>query len=149
MISTILGELRTLAENAFPKICPSCGKRFENLEEFLAETEGLPGSSGLFESVDYNDKSLKDLLRNCTCGSTLLAVFKERRDLSPRGLKLRQTFENLMSLLDQSGIDGQTARHELLNILHHGSSELLEEHLHEHRIGEIRSLLAEEDEAED
>lgn len=58
-----------------------------------------------------------DILRNCSCGTTLMAVFNERRDMSGRGIELREKFAQLLTIITSSGLDKVMVRRELLKML--------------------------------
>ena len=118
--------LRSLAESSFPKICASCGKRYETAEEFMKETEAIrEGQSGLKQSIDDNDKSIVEAFRNCVCGSTLMDFFSDRRDTSKEGLARRKKFGELLEFLEKNGLEPDIAREELLKVARGGSSEVL------------------------
>ncbi|MBU0996392.1 MAG: oxidoreductase [Proteobacteria bacterium] len=117
--------LQALSDSSFPKKCSTCGKIYDNVHDYLALTKAIGRSSGLKESLDDDDKPLVELFRNCVCGSTLMDVFNNRRDLSPAGLKRRQKFEELLNRLTNNGFAAQTARDELLKIMRGEGSDLL------------------------
>lgn len=118
--------LRTLAESSFPKVCSSCGKRYETAEEFMRETVAIQdGKSGLKQSYDDDDQTIVEAYRNCVCGSTLMDFFTDRRDLSEQGLARRKKFGELMDFLIENGLDKEIAREELLKVVRGGKSEVL------------------------
>jgi hypothetical protein len=120
--------LQAIADDQFPRRCATCGKVFRSLADYLfAETRALPGSSGLRAGEDDHGHSVVYLFRNCTCGSTLLDSFKERRDQSPAGRRRRRRFGELIQLLAGAGIDLAIARRELLKLLSGSRSEYLEQ----------------------
>ena len=46
--------LRALLESSFPKHCGNCGRVYESVEQFLAETEDMPdGRSSLKSALDW------------------------------------------------------------------------------------------------
>jgi hypothetical protein len=118
-------NLKAMTETAFPKICSSCGKIYETAEDFLINTEKLGKNSGLKSSLDDNDQSILELYRNCTCGSTLMDFFSDRRDTSEKGLKRRALFEKLLTTLEEKGIPRDQGRIELLNLMRGNDSLLL------------------------
>jgi hypothetical protein len=117
--------LQALSDLSFPKICNTCGKRYETVEEFLNQTESIRQSSGLKESLDDDDRVIVGLFRNCTCGSTLLDEFNNRRNLSKVGIKRREKFGELIDKISSKGIPYETARRELLKVMRGEGSELL------------------------
>lgn len=119
--------LDALAADTFPKTCPSCGRTFATAEDFLYRgTCRVPLHSGLRAARDDAEQPVVELFRNCPCGSTLLATFRERRDLSPAGRRRRARFGRLLAILERAGIDRDSARRELLALVHGGRSPYLE-----------------------
>ena len=51
------------------------------------------------QSLGGDDRVVIDILGNCACGITLMAVFSERRDMSESGVKARKKFAQLLTLL--------------------------------------------------
>jgi len=118
--------LRTLAESSFPKVCKSCGKRYETAEEFMRETENIrAGQSGLKQSYDDDDHSIVEAFRNCSCGSTLMDFFSDRRDVSQSGLARREKFGDLLDFLVENALDAEIARTELMKVVRGDKSEIL------------------------
>lgn len=118
-------NLQALSDLSFPKQCKTCGQRFETVEEFISQTESLPRSSGFQEEVYDDNKIILELFRNCTCGSTLMDEFNNRRNLSPAGIKRRKKFGELVERLTKSGFPPETIRRELLQIMSGDGSKLL------------------------
>ncbi len=119
--------LETLTADAFPKTCPCCGRTFATAEDFLyRETSCVPLKSGLRAANGAQQQPVVELFRNCPCGSTLLATFRERRDRSPAGRRRRARFGRLLAILERAGIDRDSARRELLALLRGGRSPYLE-----------------------
>ncbi|MFT6101756.1 MAG: hypothetical protein ACJATV_000561 [Granulosicoccus sp.] len=119
--------LQALANSAFPKKCNTCGRTFENAKEFVLETEKLrPSVSGLKQSLDDDGSMIVELFRNCTCGSTLMDAFNDRRDLSAKGEKRRKRFSELQTfLVEKHGLDSLVAREELLKVMRGETSKIL------------------------
>ncbi len=124
-VGDLYNGLQALSNLSFPKFCATCGKRYETAEEFITQTEALRKSSGLKEDLDDDDQIIVELFRNCTCGSTLMDEFNNRRDLSVGGLKRREKFGELMDRLVKAGFEAQTARGELLKVMRGEGSKLL------------------------
>lgn len=118
--------LSELAAGSFPKTCSSCGRVYQNIEQFLAETEAVGEKSGLKSSMDEDDATIVEIFRNCSCGSTLLEFSKDRRDTSPQGLERRERFGHLLTTLVKRGLDEQVAKQELLKVVRGQQSELLQ-----------------------
>ncbi|MGE0082687.1 MAG: oxidoreductase [Thiohalomonadaceae bacterium] len=118
--------LTALVASAFPKRCLTCGRVYQSVDDFLHQTQGLRGGrSGLKEASDDENHTVVELFRNCVCGSTLMDVFNDRRDLSEQGLRRRRQFERLLDALEARGIERVQARQELLKLLRDGHSALL------------------------
>lgn len=119
-------DLRALAESAFPKHCPSCGRRFATAGEFLQATMPISAAkSGLKQAYDEDDRPIVELFRNCPCGSTLMDYFTDRRDQSEAGVRRRKRFGALLDFLVSQGVERQLARVELIKVLRGQNSELL------------------------
>lgn len=125
MVETYLCEelfvgLRELAESAFPKRCGSCGREYRNPIEFLAATEPLRAdASGLKQSRNDDGLIFVEVFRNCSCGSTLLESFSDRRDPCEDGIMRRTLFQEQMGKLASLGFSVEKARSEL-HIFFHG-----------------------------
>ncbi len=121
-----LRGLRELAESAFPKRCPTCGREFRTAAEFVTQTQAVRAShSGVKAAQDDNGAALLEIYRNCPCGSTLMDFFNERRDVSERGLARRRRFAELHEYLVAQGVAAALARAELLKAMRGEPSELL------------------------
>lgn len=143
LVGDVFETLRLLATRSFPIEC-SCGAIYYTLDEFLAQTPKPEREHGLFDPTEYDDRTIANLLRNCpNCGSSLLAVFTERRDMSARGDKLRTLFANVLDLLVRHGVEMTAARDELRRILAGQESPFLREHLLGRDDDAIRAFLQE------
>lgn len=117
--------LQSLMSLAFPRRCGRCGMEYRTADEFLARTESVRELSGLRESRYEDGKAVVELFRNCICGSTLMEVFRDRRDASSQGRRRRHAFDKILKALVEKGIRRETARRELLEIMRGGESGLL------------------------
>lgn len=118
--------LKALAESSFPKKCASCGRIFESAEKYLLETLDLNTSkTGLKESQDDDGTKIVEVFRNCPCGSTLMDLFDNRRDLTETGAQRRKKFTELLKFLVDNRFDKKIARMELLKVMRGEKSELL------------------------
>lgn len=117
--------LQALSDLSFPKLCATCGKRYETVDDFISQTEAIRKSSGLKEDLGDDDQVIVELFRNCTCGSTLMDEFNNRRDLSVAGLKRRKKFGELIDRLVDKGFTAEISRNELLKVMRGEGSELL------------------------
>ncbi len=111
--------LKALAEAAFPKRCRGCGRTYDSAEQFLRETKALRnGVSGLKQSVDDDDAAIVEVYRNCSCGSTLMDFFNNRRDASDAGLHRRALFDKVIAHLESSkGMTRAEGRVYLLGVM--------------------------------
>lgn len=142
ILADIRTALQSLVADSFPKQC-SCGKVYKDLDEFLAGTTQVPkGSVGLIQSSDDAESPVANLIRNCSCGSTLMAVFNERRDNSKHGRRTRETFDRLLVLLEEAGLERKRSRQELLNVLQGRDSPVLEATLMGEDVQPMLPLLA-------
>ncbi|MDD5199745.1 MAG: hypothetical protein PHC88_08065 [Terrimicrobiaceae bacterium] len=119
--------LLALLQNEFPKVCPSCGREYPTLENFVDETQPVNQGTGLMGyDLGDGDHQQVAMLRNCACGSTMATFCSDRRDGSEGGMRRRAAFENLLDDLESQGIDALVARDELLAFLRGERSPILE-----------------------
>ena len=121
-LETFYGNLQCLVDTAFPKTCPKCGKVFEDSHSFLMETIPvkdltLTDRSGLFPLDGMGPVAAVGVFRNCTCGTTIMANFHDRRDLTDKGNERRSRFDALVGMLCERGLSAETARNELRSLL--------------------------------
>jgi hypothetical protein len=122
----LVAGLRALAEASFPKRCATCGAVFENVQDYVQRTVPISETrSGLKQSHDDDGRTIVEMFRNCTCGSTLMDFFSDRRDFSEGGARRRERFADLLDYLIGAGLDRPVARSELLVIMRGGKSEIL------------------------
>lgn len=112
----LFAGLQELSAGAFPKICPNCGRTYENLAQFLELTSPIAGHSGLKSALDDDDMPVVELFRNCVCGSTLMDFYRSRRDESDDGRRRRATFNRMLDVLVRRGISRPMAHDELLKL---------------------------------
>ena len=118
--------LQALAETSFPKKCNCCGKTYTTAEEFFAETQDIPTAKSHLKAAKEEDGSIiLEAFRNCSCGSTLMDAFSDRRDFSARGEKRREKFDFMLDFLAKQGIEKRVAQEELLKIMRGKKSILL------------------------
>lgn len=118
--------LTAYEQESFPKTCAVCGRTYENADDYFRQTESIRRQTGLTEFHDDDGTPIVSLYRNCVCGSTLLADFYDRRDLSEHGKRRRDEFDHMLNMLEQKSIKRETARQELLKVLRGGRSDMLE-----------------------
>lgn len=123
----IYSGLQALAKTAFPKRCRTCGRLYHTAEAFIAETKLINAkNSGLKASQEDDGSMIVELFRNCPCGSTLMDVFNNRRDISENGIKRRNNFDNIMAMVQEKyNIEKEVAREELLKIMNGKNSEII------------------------
>lgn len=122
----LFAGLKALSASSFPKTCRKCGETYDSVEEFWQKTDAVRGKTGLKISMDEHDRPVVELFRNCRCGSTLMDHFNDRRDTSEKGHKKRKLFGQLLTMLEQKGLDGAKARVELLKMMRGEKSAVLE-----------------------
>jgi hypothetical protein len=122
----LVAGLKALAASAFPKRCRNCGAVYEDVDDYVRRTEPISTArSGLKQSADDDGRTIVELFRNCTCGSTLMDFFGNRRDLSEAGARRRQRFTELHASLVGSGLDAAVAHAELLKLMRGEGSDIL------------------------
>ena len=131
MDDALFAGLKALEVGAFPKVCHTCGRVYETLEQFLEDTSPISSTvSGLKESLGDNDSPQIELYRNCRCGSTLMDFCTSRRDHSEQGRRRREIFADMLERLVLRGISWEIARRELLLVSNGNRSKLLDELIH-------------------
>lgn len=98
----VFSGLHELSKTAFPKSCGCCGRVFRDVAEFISTTTpATADSSGLKQDWDGAGHIFVGLFRNCSCGSTMLESFLNRRDVSEEGsmrrLQFQDKFDNLVA----------------------------------------------------
>jgi hypothetical protein len=122
----LMAGLKALAETSFPKRCANCGAVYQDVNDYVTRTAPMSAvRSGLKQSRDDDGQTIVELFRNCTCGSTLIDFFSDRRDMSGTGGERRQRFADLLTYLASTGLDPVVARAELLKTMSGGISEIL------------------------
>jgi hypothetical protein len=122
----LLAGLKALVESSFPKRCTNCGAVYEDVDDYVRRTVPISVTrSGLKQSSDDDGRTIVELFRNCTCGSTLMDFFDNRRDLSEAGARRRQRFDELRDYLVSTGLDAGLVRAELLKLMRGESSTIL------------------------
>lgn len=140
-IESLYAGLQSVIESSFPRSCPCCGKEFATVREFLKETRAIQKSTGLMATEEEDGMVIIELYRNCSCGSTLMEEFCDRRDDSTAGVDKRKQFDQLIKLLLEKGIEENLAKTELRKIFHGGTSQLIFRLLKPH-IATIKSELS-------
>ena len=120
----VFAGLKVLAEGAFPKECSGCGKVYDTLEEFVENTSPVDSSQGLKEAGGAL-KPLIEMSRLCECGTGMTAQCEDRRAHSALGLKRRDLFEHLLSILSEGGMPRGMAKSEILKVMRGEGSNLL------------------------
>ncbi|MBT3193616.1 MAG: oxidoreductase [Verrucomicrobia bacterium] len=131
-LETFYKDLQTLVDTTFPKKCTKCGLTFASQEDFLKNTIPvrdlqLEDKSGLFALEGGDEETTVGVFRNCKCGTTLMADFQNRRDITEVGLRRRKQFSDLLQMLTEHGVDAQAGRSELLRILRGERSAIIED----------------------
>ncbi|MDD9950280.1 MAG: hypothetical protein OXT67_01820 [Zetaproteobacteria bacterium] len=84
-------KLAKLYIECFPKVCATCGREYNNIEDYREQTQGLPRSN-----MSFNEKYGLAEYRNCVCGSTLLIITQDRRDRTYYGDLRRELFDQCL-----------------------------------------------------
>ncbi len=107
--------LETLEASLYPKTCNNCGKVFNTPESFLLDTVKV-NNNGIKVAEEEDGSMIIEIFRNCTCGSTLLSNFGDRRDFSETGIQRRLKFNELLEFLQEKGVDLEQARSQLVSL---------------------------------
>jgi|SRR5580658_2587414 hypothetical protein len=107
----VLRLLREYFDGLFPKVCPSCGRRYATLREYIVSTQRLwPSLNYDIELGDYKTPHpIGGLaMANCVCGSTLALSTKTmpvpethlllewiRTETERRGIKTAELLDHL------------------------------------------------------
>lgn len=118
--------LQALSDSTFPKTCGFCGKVYRTPEEFTKHSQPVVSGSGLKETRDDQESKIIELFRNCSCGSTLMASFSNRRDMSETGQKRRMAFSKIQDILVKKGFSSSDARAEIVKVMRGEPSPALE-----------------------
>ncbi len=124
----LLGGLNALFNDSFPKKCSCCGKLYHSEEQFFKETTA-PGEKSLKSSQEDDGTVIVEAFRNCSCGSTLMDEFADRRDTSEKGLRRRKRFDEIVAQLVEKGLDRDKVVEELKYFIRHGESEFLKPYM--------------------
>jgi len=96
------------------------------MDAFFSDTSPVSSGSGLAEFALGDEPNVIGVFRNCECGSTMLVVCRDRRDLSEAGEERRRNFDKVLDCLEAMGLDREQARVELRRFMRGERSELLE-----------------------
>jgi hypothetical protein len=93
----IESRLKTLYAEKFPKKCNTCERVYQTREEYLTATAPTGDRHVRFEPKVEKVQEY----RNCICGSTLMIMLPERRDMSAFGHERRAIFDQMVALLKE------------------------------------------------
>lgn len=105
----------TMGASTFPIHCFSCDKVYATLTDFIGLTTSA-GNEALHES-EHDEQVEVTLARTCSCGTVVVARFRERRDTSPKGAQKRQLFDRVQGQLISEGVGKDDAHDEILNLI--------------------------------
>lgn len=94
MLGSVSIKLKKLYKSKFPKKCNTCKRVYESREDYIAATAEI----GQAKSLVYDRFGLQEY-RNCVCGSTLMILTDDRRDVSEFGIARRQLFDGCLEKL--------------------------------------------------
>jgi len=135
--------LEEIAASAFPKGCAMCGRKYRDVDDYIAQTQRVgSGRSGLKQSLDDDGRVIVELFRNCVCGSTLMDCFSDRRNNSEIGVRRRARFGELIDNLVAKGLERERARSELLRVLRGEQSAILRPVVRQRAVAVTRSVAA-------
>jgi hypothetical protein len=103
-------------KNIFPNICPECGEKYCNTDDFFAKTDDI--SSAVLESDSGNPVKIKINCRCRSCEHIFTFIIDERRDLSKHGCYIRNKFGQMLEMLVDEGMNREDARKEMLKLFH-------------------------------
>jgi len=109
----VLQNFELLYESIFPKQCSSCKKIYNSFEEILENVKSTTGDvynlkdyqADLFMEVDsrLSEKMVVANFLDCSCGSTMIILGKDRRRDTSTGKENRELFNNLVDSLVSKG----------------------------------------------
>lgn len=106
-----------MSAGTFPIHCFSCGKEYHTLTDFIGLTTSVDKESALVQIESGEEVQVK-LVRLCSCGSEVIARFRDRRDTSKKGEKKRALFDRVQTQLMDEGVRKDEAHSEILNLIH-------------------------------
>ncbi|MEM7392597.1 MAG: hypothetical protein AAF492_09625 [Verrucomicrobiota bacterium] len=120
-------DLKSKFYNEFPKSCSSCERVYETLDDFINRTRPIAQGSGLLDSINHPRRKIFDLWRDCVCGSTMMMVCDERRDLSEKGIRIREAIGGILNDLMARGLNYEEAKTKILSLVYEKRMPLEEE----------------------
>ncbi len=125
--NSIYEGLLAMLETEYPKTCPRCNNVYEDLEAFIDRTNPVSGGGTGLMGYDTGDTMQQvAMYRNCVCGSTIATFCSDRRDTTPAGARRRMMFDQLLTQLQENGVEAPVARTELLKFLRGQKTDLLD-----------------------
>lgn len=82
-------KLAEIYREKFPKTCRSCSRIYYTRDEYLKATFATEKQGVLWDSFVNKVQEY----RNCVCGSTLMMMVPDRRDMSEFGIQRRRLFK--------------------------------------------------------
>jgi hypothetical protein len=82
-------KLAQIYKEKFPKTCRSCERVYNTRDEYLRATFATEKQGVLWDSFVNKVQEY----RNCVCGSTLMMMVPDRRDLTEFGIERRRLFK--------------------------------------------------------
>ena len=124
----VVKAMREHLENQFPKVCPTCSRRYENLRQYILVTERIePAVSYDAEMEDWTPREPVGTVTysNCSCGTTLAlsshgmpllrlwALYLwARGETRRRGMTMEQLLSYLRNIIRQQVLDSHPADEE-------------------------------------
>ena len=97
----------------FPKTCPSCGRIYEDFDDYVTRTLS-PSSNGSSSPQVSDAMRSVQFARICQCGTPVIVASDNRRDSTEEGQRRREIFSELLNRVKQAGLSHEEGRAKLL-----------------------------------
>ncbi len=109
----------------FPVQCPSCHRSYVSADDFVQRT-APPGEEWTDAGGEMSNRNQR-IVRKCVCNSLIVLPPVKRRDSSADGVRRRDAFADLLTVLRKSGMARDEARTKLLLTVKMWRNELSDE----------------------
>jgi len=108
------GLAKNNLKDILPNVCPKCGAKYRNSDDFFAKTEEVSSVIRKTES----EKPIKiNLECRCSICSYLFKINSDKgRDTSKEGVYVRSKFGEILEMLISEGMDREVAKNEVLKL---------------------------------
>jgi hypothetical protein len=138
-------DLKSKFYNEFPKTCASCDRVYDTLDDFINRTRPIAQGSGVLDAINHPQRKIFDLWRDCICGSTMMMVCDERRDLSEKGIKIRESIGGILNDLMARGLNYEEAKSKILSLIYGKRIPLEEEAFLIPQVNTVQRMISEEE----